>query len=168
MSWPAPLPAPTTLHMLVGPDTGSPGNPGPVAESLIGWAQMLESGWLGYPTEVSEGVASVDYGGALGGRAMSDNEPFMAAGIPVFVPMSCSEVCGLFLHKESDTLENLTKYALFGEEADYESPGWSDDALRRAGEELVARSFEPYLWFAFYHILVADDGRFDPLGLPVA
>ncbi|MFO1532955.1 MAG: hypothetical protein ABR562_04545 [Thermoplasmatota archaeon] len=54
----------------------------------------------------------------------------------------------------------MTRYAWAGEEADFDEV--LDAATTTKAEAAVARSFEPYLWFAFDHVVASDAGLFHP------
>lgn len=143
MSWPAPLVDPDPIVIAAGPDApkGDGGSAsGPIAESLLGLAEELQTRWFEYPDEVNgttmwyyEGVVSGQgaatgstgdlSGGAVGGyagvNAASDHTPFMAAGIPAYFIFNGDALANdnpVRLHTERDTLENMTRYAYFGGE----------------------------------------------------
>ena len=159
LTWPAPRLEPDPTHVVVGPEAGQGGDP--VKERLVAWARGLQAR-MGYPDE-REGRVLFTYGGAVEELPTTDHLAFMAAGVPSFVPESFSKVSGkLRIHTEEDTLANITRYVWEGKEADFEAGPLAGQELAEA-ERLLAASFEPTMWFWFYHFIAADEGM-APLG----
>lgn len=175
MSWPAPGPMPDPLMIAAGPD--APGQGGstsdPVSQDLLTWSRQLQETWFGYPSEVDgtpmflyEGVASGQVDGHAGVNAQSDHTPFIAAGVPSYFVFNADALdMPVMLHTESDTLENMTRYAWWEKEADLDSPDpWPNATVKAQAEQLLAQSFETTLFFPLYHTLLVDQGVYTPPG----
>lgn len=164
LSWPAPRLAPGPLRIHVGPEAGAPGSEtqDPVQQRLTAWLSRVQHDWLRLPDEEA-GHPLFVYSGAVEELPTTDHAAFMAMGVPSFVPETFSEVGAVLrIHTEMDTLDNMTRYAWDGTEADFTSP-WASEADRQAAWDLAARSFEPVLSFAAYHLVLADQGWFNPI-----
>ncbi len=181
MSWPAPIPRPDPIVIAAGPDTpdGTSGEGGgPVADSLLAWADTLQDDWFGFPDEATsprdgdtypvflyEGIASGQVAGYAGVNAQSDHTPFAAAGIPAYFIFNGDTLAGdnpIGIHNERDTLTNMTKYSLYAEDFDLGDPLWPDQADFEAGKEALADSWETVMWFPFYHAVLVDAGVYTP------
>lgn len=176
MSWPAPLPQPDPVVITAGPDTpsGTSGQGGGPAAEMLAWARDLQEVWLGYPSVADgqrifhyEGVASGQATGYAAVNAQSDHTPFIGAGIPAYFLFNGDALAGdnpVRIHSETDTLENMTKYSLWGSGFDIESPGWPSQEDQEAGRAALADSFEVAMWFPFYHAVLVDAGVHAPPG----
>lgn len=155
LSWPAPLigHVPLTLH--VGPES----NEGPAPQAMLAWAQSLQTDWMQY-AQANGTEANFVYVSGRGGVVTSDSAAFLAAGVPSFTPESYGSIGSVYrIHEETDTLENMTRFAWFGNDVDFDAP-WPDNVTHAQARELVARSFDPYMWFFFYHVVVSDERGF--------
>lgn len=170
MSWPAPLPAADPIVIAAGPDLPAGTTDGstsdPISQSLLGWAQTLQQDWFAYPDEVNgtdvfyyEGVAAGQASGYAAVNAQSDHTPFMAAGIPSYFIFNGDALAdgGVGIHNERDTLVNMTKYAVYGPEVDFDSD-FLDPADFVAGKQALADSWEAVMMFPLYHALLVDLG----------
>ena len=162
LAWPAPAVDPAPVVVAAGPD-------GLAAPALHEHAALIEKTFMqtGAPL-VMEGVVQGQATGA-GVNAQSDHTPFMLRGIPSYFTFT-QRVDDVFtiIHKDSDTLENMTKYALKGVEgigADLSPEEMAE------GEAVLARSFETQMALAFYWFVLTDAGALPPAspaaGLPV-
>ena len=154
LAWPAPIVEPARIVAATGPD-------GPVADALAAHHQRIAADWLRIGAEpfVYERVAQGQATGA-GVNAQSDHSPFMARGIPVLFQFT-QDIEGAFtlIHKEADTVENMTAYALLGPEGVGQE---LDAAQRREGEAALARSFETQMMTGLYLIVLTDNGELSP------
>lgn len=154
IAWPAPRDDPAPIVVAAGPD-------GPVADALHGISTEIETKWLALPAVewVHEPLVVGGQVGGAGVNAQSDHTSFATKGVPAWMPFT-ARVDDVFaiIHKESDTLENLTKYALAGNggiDLDFTPEEMAD------GEDLVARSFETQMYHAFYWAVLTDAGHFE-------
>lgn len=161
LAWPAPRGSPDTILFEAGPGVPNQVDPGPVSSSLFGWIRTLANDWVGMPEEAMRFQAAQPAELLTAGYS-SDHEPFIAAGIPSIAPFY-EGPSPIRYHSETDTLDNMTKYAWFGEELDLETTVWPDAATEVAGRQLLAQSFETFLWFALYHTVLVDAGLYAPL-----
>ncbi len=175
MSWPSPKPMPDPVMIAAGPDAPAQGGQttDPVSQDLLTWSQQLQETWFGYPSEVDgtemflyEGVASGQATGYAGVNAQSDHTPFIAAGVPSYFIFNADALdMPVMLHTESDTLENMTRYAWWEKEADLDSPDpWPNATVKAEAEQVLAQSFETTLFFPLYHALLVDQGVYVPPG----
>jgi hypothetical protein len=113
-----------------------------------------------------EGIASGQATGFAKVNAQSDHTPFAAAGIPAYFIFNGETLKGnpIGIHNEKDTLDNMTKVALLGDDADLKTPGLPADQLPLARAAL-ARSFEATLLFPFYAAVLTDIGAYTPPAL---
>lgn len=200
MSWPAPLNEPDPIVIAAGPDApkGEGAEPaGPMAESLLAIARELQTKWFEHPSNVDgvpmwhyEGVAAGQgaatgttgnvgqgaVGGYAGVNAASDHTPFIAAGIPAYFIFNGDALAGdnpVKLHTESDTLENMTRYAYFGGletqaiMAQEESgvPYHWDPVEYAEAQRALAESWEVIMWFPFYSTVLQDTGYWTSPGV---
>ena len=158
--WPAPKVEPSALVVSAGPD-------GPVADTLLARAQSLVGSYIQTEAEyVYEPMAEGQAQGA-GVNAQSDHTPFAMRGIPAYFTFThrVDDVLAL-IHSELDTVDNLTKYALYGIEAmANENPLAPEEIVE--GEHLLARSFEVQLALGFYWAILTDAGVFGDPRVPV-
>ncbi|HUR62071.1 MAG TPA: M28 family peptidase [Candidatus Thermoplasmatota archaeon] len=176
MSWPTPVLDPAPVVIAAGPDspTGAQGQSlGPIADSLLGFARTLQTEWFGFPDQHNgskmwyyEGIASGQATGFAKVNAQSDHTPFAAAGIPAYFIFNGETLRGnpIGIHNERDTLDNMTKVALLGDEADLKTPGLPPDQMALARDAL-ARSFEATILFPYYAALLTDAGAYTPPAL---
>lgn len=151
LAWPAPLSAPAPVVVSTGPD-------GPAQDALAAQHAEVAKTWLAVEAPfVYEGVAQGQATGA-GVNAQSDHTSFMARGIPVVFQFT-SDVGGALnlIHKEADTVENMTAYALLGPEGIGQELTPEEVA---AGERALADSFETQTMGALYLALLQDGGTF--------
>ena len=151
----------------------------PVSGSLLAWAQTLANDWVGVPETLTsprdgdaypaihyEGVAAGQLGGYNGYNAQSDQTSFIAAGIPAWFMINADydggESWPVQSHTEADTLNNLTKYALYAEEFDLDDPAWESAEALANGRRALSASWETYLWFPFYSAVLTDLGVYAP------
>ncbi|HVM44724.1 MAG TPA: M28 family peptidase [Candidatus Thermoplasmatota archaeon] len=159
LAWPAPLVAPASVVAATGPD-------GPVGDALAAHHRAVVADWMKLDAPfVYEGVGHGQLAGA-GVNAQSDHTPFMARGIPVLFQFT-QDIRAAFtlIHKEADTVENMTAYALHGAEG-VGRP--LDEAQRREGDQALARSFETQMMAGFYLAVLTDHGAMSsrPASLP--
>lgn len=151
LAWPAPLSAPAPVVVSTGPD-------GPAQQTLAAQHAEIAKTWLALDAPfVYEGIAQGQAAGA-GVNAQSDHTPFMARGIPVVFQFT-GDIGGAFnlIHKETDTVENMTAYALFGPEGIGQALTPEEIAQ---GERALAASFETQTMGALYLALLQDGGTF--------
>lgn len=152
IAWPAPATDPAPVVFTSGPD-------GPIGDALAAQHQTVLTEWMKLDAPfVYEPVAQ---GQAAGGvNAQSDHTPFLSRGIPAaFQYTSRLSDAFLFVHQETDTVENLTAYSLLGPEG----VGMELNATqRREGEALLARSFETQMMGGFYLAALLDAGVLSP------
>ena len=159
LAWPAPLTDPAPVIFASGPD-------GPLGEALAAQHRIVLSDWMKSDAEfVYEGVAQGQATGA-GVNAQSDHTPFMSRGIPAAFQFTSrvSDVFGI-IHSETDTVENMTAYALLGPEGVGLELNETDV---RAGEAALARSFETQMMGGFYLAVLTDNGVLSPVRSPPA
>lgn len=161
LAWPAPLVDPAPVVIATGPD-------GPAQDALAAQHAEIARTWLALPDApfVYEGVAQGQATGA-GVNAQSDHTPFAARGIPVVFQFT-QDIAGAFtlIHKETDTVENMTAYALLGPQGVGEA---LDPEQVAQGEAALARSFETQTMGAFYLVALLDAGALEaaaPASLP--
>lgn len=176
MSWPAAIPQADPHVISAGPDapSGAGGaTADPISQSLLGWAQTLQQDWFGFPEESNgtdiwlyEGVASGQAAGYAGVNAQSDHTPFMAAGIPSYFSFNGDALAqgGVGIHDEKDTLANMTKYAVYGTDADYDADFLSVEDFQ-LGKSTLEQSIETVLFFPLYHAILVDLGVYTPPGV---
>jgi hypothetical protein len=153
LAWPAPLVEPAPVVVATGPD-------GAIADVLAQQHALVASDYLQLDAPfVYEPVVQGQATGA-GVNAQSDHTPFVARGIPGVFQFT-QDVAGAFalIHKEEDTVENMTAYALLGPEG----VGQELDAQQvREGEAALADSFETQTMGAFYMAVLLDAGAAPP------
>ena len=154
LAWPAPLAQPAPVVVATGPDGAIAGvlaqQHAQVAEEYL----QLEGAEFVYEPVV-QGQAT-----GAGVNAQSDHTPFMARGVPSVFQFT-QDVQGAFnlIHKEADTVENMTAYALLGPEG----VGQELDAQQvREGEAALADSFETQTMGAFYLAALLDAESLPP------
>lgn len=154
IAWPAPANDPAPIVVAAGPD-------GPMADALHAISTEIETTWLALPAVewIHQPIAVGGQVGGAGVNAQSDHTSFATNGIPAWMPFT-SRVDDVFaiIHKESDTLENMTKYAMAGNEGIDQTFTPEEMAT---GEDLVARSFETQMYHAFYWAVLTDAGHFE-------
>lgn len=151
LAWPAPLSAPAPVVVSTGPD-------GLAEQTLAAQHREVAKTWLAVEAPfVYEGIGQGQAAGA-GVNAQSDHTPFMARGIPVVFQFT-GDINGAFnlIHKESDTVENMTAYALLGPEGIGQALTPEEVAQ---GERALAASFETQTMGALYLALLQDGGTF--------
>jgi hypothetical protein len=157
LAWPAPENDPDPIGFAAGPDDS------PAGKVLLDQATTIETTWMrtGATWAHSTVKAAEDQG------AVSDHDSFLERRIPSAFPYPSRIPDALaFLHQTSDTLENLTKYALAGKEANLDAPVPPESLAH--GEALVAQSFEVQLALLEYMVILHDNGVLPmPSGLPV-
>ena len=180
MSWPVPVPKPDPIVIAAGPDVpsldGAGGTQDPISTSLLDWAQTLQRDWFGYPDSVTapkdnstydvflyEGVASGQVEGYAGVNAQSDHTPFIAGGIPSYFIFNGDALRNpIGIHNERDTLQNMTKYALYEEDFDLDTFLFDTPEEEEQAKAALARSFEATMMFPLYHALLVDLGVYTP------
>ncbi len=189
MSWPAPVLRKSPVVIAAGPDLPSSGQDGstsdPISQSLLGWARLLQKEWLGYPDQVDgqpmfryEGVESGEFaGGYAGVNDQSDHASFTKVGIPayfIFNGDTLKENNPVGIHSNKDTLDNITKVAYYGKDANLDEP--LDAAIFPIAKAALVESWEATMFFPFYATVLQDLGVYSPpapaavlpLGIPPA
>ena len=154
LAWPAPIVDPAPVVIATGPD-------GPMGDALAAQHAQVAATWLALPDApfVYESIVGGQATGA-GVNAQSDHTPFATRKIPVVFQFT-QDIAGAFtlIHKETDTVENMTAYALLGPQGVGEP---LEPAQTVEGEAALARSFETQMMGAFYMVALLDAGVFDP------
>ena len=153
----APFFCPDPLILSAGPD-------GPVADNLLGLGHSIQTQVaVGWPDSyfLYEGVGSGQANGYAGVNAQSDHTSFIAAGVPSYFLFNGDALnTPIGIHNQRDTVENWTRYMVHNFPVDLESELSAEEVA--FGEDLMAKSFETYLWLTFYIFLKTELGEFEP------
>jgi hypothetical protein len=143
----------------------SAGPDGAVADTLLAWAQEIQSQiMVGYPDPyfLYEPVAGGQVEGYAGVNAQSDHTSFIAAGVPSYFLFNGNALRNpIGIHNQRDTIDNWTRYMVNSVLADLEAE--LSEQERVQGEALMAQSLETYLWVTFYLFLRFDLGEIGPV-----
>lgn len=174
MTWPAPIVNPDPILIAAGLDVPSLGIDGttmdPYSQDLLGWMQNLQQNVFRFPDEhfLYEGILSGQVAGAAGVNAQSDHTPFAAAGIPAYFIFNGDALAGdnpISIHSERDTINNMTKYAYYGNEFDLDVAEWESEEIFQDARAIMAQSYENIVAFPLYHALYMDAGDYQTPGV---
>jgi hypothetical protein len=177
-SWPGPAPValdgsipdcttrpahnPQASFFCPDPLVVSGGPDGPLGNNLLDLGRKIQSQIaVDWPDSyfIYEGVGSGQLNGYAGVNAQSDHTSFIAAGGPSFFLFNGDALRNpIGIHNQRDTLENWTRYMVYNFAVDLDAELSPEEVA--AGEALIAKTFETYLWLTFYIFLHVELGLF--------